>query len=190
MKNKNPLIILICSFITLIAAASILYNLFGSRFSPTQLATKQTNSTSEPTQPPKAADFMVKDIDGNDVSLSDFRGKPVVLNFWASWCGPCKSEMPDFNDAYNQYKDNVVFMMVNLTDGNRETVEIASSYVKDNGYAFDVYYDTDINAASVYNVYSVPTTYFIDKDGNIITYVKGAINRDTLEKGIKLIYQN
>ena len=72
--------------------------------------------------------------------------------------------------------------------GDRETVEVASSYVKDSGYSFDVYYDTEIEAASAYNVYSVPTTYFIDKDGHIVTHAKGAIDRSTLEKGIKLIY--
>ena len=188
MKNKNSLIILICTFITVIAGASIFYNLLGSKMNLNQLSVTPTHQPSKPTQPPKATDFTVKDIDGKDVSLSDFAGKPVILNFWASWCGPCKSEMPDFNEAYNEYKDIIVFMMVNLTDGAQETVESASSYVKEAGYSFDVYFDTETDAAMAYNVYSVPTTYFINSDGNIVTYAKGAINYQTLKKGIDMIY--
>lgn len=188
MKNKNSIIILICTFITIIAGASILYNLLGSKLNVNQLSVGQTQQPSRPTQLSKAIDFTVTDANGNPVSLSDFAGKPVILNFWASWCGPCKSEMPDFNDAYNEYKDKIIFMMVNLTDGFRETVESASSYIKNAGYTFDVYFDTEIDAASKYNVYSVPMTYFINSDGNIVTHANGAINRQSLQKGIDMIY--
>ena len=190
MKNKNSLIILICTFITVIAGASILYNLLSNKLSVNQLSVEQTKQPPKPTQPPKATDFTVTDVNGTPVSLSDFAGKPVILNFWASWCGPCKSEMPDFNDAYNEYKDKIVFMMVNLTDGVQETVESASSYIKDAGYSFDIYFDTETDAAMAYNVYSVPTTYFINSDGNIVTYAKGAINYQTLKKGIDMIYSD
>ena len=78
-------------------------------------------STAEP-ELTLAPDFTVYDLEGNEVHLTDFFGKPIIVNFWASWCGPCKMEMPDFDVAYNTYKDDIVFLMVNMTDGSRETV--------------------------------------------------------------------
>lgn len=135
-----------------------------------------------------AQDFIVTDLEGNEVSLSDFKGKPVVLNFWASWCGICKNEMMDFEIIYNQYKDNVVFMIVDATDGYRETVQKGSEYIAKKGYSFPVYYDTMQEGYFAYNVMSVPATYFIDVEGNIAMKIKGGVDRMTLEQGIAKIY--
>ncbi len=137
-----------------------------------------------------APDFTVYDIDGNEVHLSDFVGKPIVLNFWASWCGPCKSEMPEFEEKYKEQNADVQFLMVNMTDGGRETVEIASEFIADQGYTFPVFYDTKSNASYLYSVYSLPTTYFIDKEGYMVAYAAGAIDASTLQKGIDMILEN
>lgn len=134
-----------------------------------------------------APDFTVYDLDGNSYKLSDFLGKPVVLNFWASWCGPCKAEMPDFEDAYKEYQDEIHFLMVNLTDGTGETLESASSFIAGQGYTFPVYYDTTSSAAYTYGISSIPTTIFIDKQGNLVTYGQGMLSADLLAKGIEMI---
>ncbi len=141
----------------------------------------------EEQEPVPAPDFVVIDADGNEVALSDFIGKPVILNLWASWCGPCKMELPDFDDAYAQYGEDIQFLMVNLTDGNRETVEGAKAFIEEQGFSFPVYFDTELNAAVAYNASSIPATYFIDADGNIAGYARGAIGADTLQMGIDLI---
>ncbi|MCI8742209.1 MAG: redoxin domain-containing protein [Lachnospiraceae bacterium] len=134
-----------------------------------------------------APDFTVQDGEENPVKLSDMVGKPVVLNFWASWCPPCKMEMPDFQEAFTEYGDSVHFMMVNLTDGARETVDTAKKYVEDQGYTFPVYFDTGSEAAIVYGIMAVPATFFIDAEGKPVARASGAIDRETLEKGIEMV---
>lgn len=96
-------------------------------------------------------------------------------------------EMPDFEEKYKELGDRVQFLMVNMTDGSRETFEIAQKFIADKGYSFPVLYDLDSHAAHVYKVYSLPTTYFIDEEGYLVAQATGAISADTLQKGIDLI---
>ena len=203
MKNKIGTILLFVGLIVIIGGAALLYNLLQDKVETQKLAVDETVSqnkekeetTKENTDTKadqqeltKAFDFTVYDEAGNAYKLSEFEGKPVVLNFWASWCGPCKSEMPDFEEAYGVYAEKIHFLMVNMTDGYQETVEQAKEMIINSGYTFPVYYDTDMEAARAYSVYSIPTTYFIDKDGYVVAYAQGALDMATLQKGIDLIY--
>lgn len=133
-----------------------------------------------------APDFTVYDADGNAHKLSDFRGKPVVLNFWASWCGYCVMEMPEFENAWRELGDEVEFLMVNVTSG-RETLESAKSFMAEQGYEFPVYYDTELSATYTYGAYSLPTTYFISPDGTLTAGARGALTAETLQQGIDMI---
>ena len=135
-----------------------------------------------------APDFTVYDENGKAYKLSDFFGKPIVLNFWASWCGPCQYEMPDFDAAYKKYGKDIHFIMVNLTDGSSETVKSASSFIKSKGYSFPVYYDTSLQASYEYGATSIPITFFIDSRGVVAAYGSGALDAETLERGISYIY--
>ena len=135
-----------------------------------------------------APDFTVYDADGKPVKLSDMKGKPVVLNFWASWCPPCKAEMPDFDAVCKEYEGKVTFMMVNLTDGERETVESARNFIHMMEYSFPVYYDTDMEASNTYGIQSIPTTFFIDADGVLVAYGSGALSENELRRGISMLY--
>ena len=137
----------------------------------------------------QAPDFTVYDRAGNTVRLSDFLGKPVVLNFWASWCGPCKMEMPDFEEIYKEYGEEIHFVMVNLTDGDRETMDTANSFLDNSGYTFPVYYDKDIDAAYTYQVYGIPVTYFINAEGYLIAQGSSALDAETIKKGIEMILE-
>ena len=150
MNQKKKLIILVLVFVLLIAGASVLYNRLGEDLAPEQLAVAETTPPAETTpEAPRiqAPDFTVYDQDGNEVKLSAYFGKPIVLNFWASWCGPCKMEMPDFNEKSKELDGQVQFLMINMTDGTRETVETASTFIAQQGYTFPVLYDTASEAA-------------------------------------------
>ena len=132
-------------------------------------------------------DFEVLDKDGNTVKLSDFYGKPILLNFWATWCPPCKAEMPDLQEAYETYGDEVCFVMVNLTDGSRDTVEVVKTFVADNGYTFPVYFDTQSSAAMAYGIYSIPTTFLISADGALLKSKSGMMTAREVEAAMKLL---
>lgn len=165
-------------------------NLSAQTPTETESQTPQGSDAPAETEPSKveAPDFTVENADGEEVKLSDYVGKPIVLNFWASWCSPCKSEMPEFNEAWEELDGEVQFLMVNMTDGSRETVDTAKEYVEGQGFSFPVFFDTGSEAAMAYSAYSLPTTYFIDAEGYVVARAVGAIDRDTLQKGLDLIY--
>lgn len=192
--------------VVLVAGATLLYGKLGDQYKPNNLMTNegigggnQTPAT-EDTQPDQgndehdhehtesnaAPDFTVVDGEGKTVKLSDFKGKPVVLNFWATWCGYCVAEMPDFDAASEKYPD-VQFMMVNATDGVQETIEKAKAFVKEQGFSFDVFYDTAMQAVSAYGVSSFPITYFIDANGDLVAWGNGMLDMESLETGIGMI---
>lgn len=196
--------ILLLSFVLVLALAGALYAYLGAQQAPQQLAAAdgvnnaaentekgtdrvQNDTDGEKAELSPAPDFTVYDMDGNAVQLSDFLGTPVVINFWASWCPPCKSEMPDFDAACADLDGAVQFMMINVTDGSRETVDTASAYVEAQDFTFPVFYDTELDAAYVYGASSLPATYFIDAEGYAVARAVGAIDAATLQTGIDMI---
>ena len=108
----------------------------------TQSGSAQTSAAPSAAANP-AADFTVYDADGNKVSLSDYIGKPVVVNFWASWCGYCKMEMPEYQKMYETYGKDVQFLMVDLTGGGSDSKDAADKVIADGGYTFPVFYDAE-----------------------------------------------
>ena len=210
MKNKVILIVLIGVFVLLIGGAAVLYSRLGDQLQPDRLEVQNPPATTAPattastgplqtdpavtTEPAQttrpvitAPDFTVYDAEGNEVHLSDYFGKPIVLNFWASWCGPCQMEMPDFQEKYLELGEEVAFLMINMTDGGRETVQTASEFIASKGYTFPVFYDTMGMAAGGYGAYSLPTSYFINAQGHVIARAVGAIDGETLQRGIDMI---
>ncbi len=189
MNQKKTLAAATLALVVLLGVSYVMYDKLGAQLSMGTPTLQETFSTRQETEtaPVQAPDFTVLDWEGDKTVLSDFAGKPVIINFWASWCGPCKSEMADFNSAFQNWGEEVEFMMLNMTDGARETVDSAKAYVEGEGYLFPVYFDTKYSAAIAYGASALPTTYFIDAEGYAVARAVGPLDSQTLEKGIRLI---
>ncbi len=179
MSNKKRTLLSIMVLVLFLAGAYLLYGYLQDQQEP-----GSSNNTGESIM---AQDFEVLDQEGNTVRLSDYFGKPIVLNFWASWCPPCVAEMPFFQNAYETLGDRVVFLMVNETDGNRETIEKAEAFLEQEGLALPVYFDTKLEAGYVYNVTGIPVTYFIDTEGVIRSFERGSLTEKKLLENINII---
>ena len=196
--NKKGLLITLVIFLVVLGVAGILYPKLSAGMQNQQLATVPTTEpteaateavqpeTTESTEPQTVAapDFTVLDWDGNEVKLSNYLGKPIVLNFWAPWCGPCQMEMPEFNAAYERLGGEVTFLMVH----EGAAVDDGKDKVTEGGYTFPVVFDVDSSAGNLYGITAFPTTFFIDQEGNLQAYYMGAMDADLLQQGIDLIY--
>ena len=154
---------------------------------PGQAGEKTDSDEAGKEQRQEAIDVTFYDSEGNAVKLSDFYGKPVVMNFWATWCGFCKQEMPDFQEAYNEYGEQVEFLFINATDGQRETREKAAAYLTEQSLTVPAYYDEDQQASYVYSVNSLPTTILLDKEGRVAAYVPGLVEKENLTGALDVL---
>lgn len=186
MKNKK-IVILIAIIVLVFIGAGTMYNKFGKSVKHTSnIANKEKEKNKEKTtkEKKKAPNFKVLNQNGQEVTLHDTLGKPVVINFWSSKCPPCRKEMPDFDDVYKIYKDKVNFMMIDSIGAFGETKEDGAAMVKENGFSFPVYFDEDQSAQRTYGIYSYPTTYILDKDGNLLKGQSGLLTSEVLSKAL------
>jgi len=124
----------------------------------------------------------LNDLDGDPIDLSGFLGEIVVLNFWASWCPPCRQEMPELNELDKEFKESgaAVLITVNLTDGQRETMETARQFIDDGGYGFTVLIDDQGLLSRQFNISAIPQTFIIDRSGNISGSIIGSTTRSAI----------
>lgn len=120
----------------------------------------------------RAAPFTLEDLGGRQVTLTEFRGKVVFLNLWATWCAPCREEMPAMERLYRQMRERKDFVMLAVSQDNGPANEV-KSYVHKYGYDFPVLLDPKNSVAEAYGVTGVPETFIIDRDGRIIAHHQG-----------------
>ncbi|WP_447978000.1 peroxiredoxin family protein [Candidatus Nitrospira bockiana] len=118
-----------------------------------------------------AADFQLPDLTGRLRSLSEFKGKVVLLNFWATWCKPCTTEMPAMQAGYDQLQDKLVVLAIN----ELEDVEKVREHIRTYGHTFPVLLDRDNRVANQYGVFGLPVSVFIDQHGVVQEYIKGGL---------------
>jgi thiol-disulfide isomerase/thioredoxin len=144
-----------------------------------QLSSETTGITS-PTSPVEdieadnlAPDFMLTDLEGKTVTLSALRGSPVILNFWATWCRPCRNEMPFIQEIYEKWQDKgLVILAINI----EETSSEVQLFMQNNNFSFPVLLDTSGDVSAIFQIHGIPTTFFIDKDDIIKDKRIGSFN--------------
>lgn len=126
-------------------------------------------------------------LDGTMTSFSDVRdGKPAVINYFASWCPPCKEELPHFQKAFDEYGDQISFIFLDALDGQRETLKTINAFIKNFPFTGPVFYDDGMFAA-VFQTNSLPTTVFIDKEGRVVNGYLGFVPEEVLYADIALL---
>lgn len=137
----------------------------------------------------EAPDFTLTDQFGTEHKLSDYKGKVVFLNFWATWCGPCRQEMPDIQELYEEYEENagdlVILSVANPKtaenpNNNDVTIEEVTEFMKENGYSYPSLMDTTGDVLLNYYISAFPTTFMIDRQGRVIGYATGTLTKDIM----------
>lgn len=193
MKNHMDMIKKFGGIILIISGLVMFFNGFTNNMNASKMKNqnKIENSQSEPSEEEKieAVEFTLYDQYGKEHKLSDYKGKTVFLNFWATWCPPCKGEMPYIEELYKEYnknRDDVIILGVaspNLgSEGSKEDIE---KFLNEEGYTFPVVFDEGGSQIYQYGISSFPSTFIIDKDGYITKYVPGAMDKETMKNLIE-----
>jgi len=128
-----------------------------------------------------APDFTLTDLDGKSVSLSAYKGKPVFLNFWASWCGPCQDELPDVEKIHQEYQEKGLVVLTVNPGEDKATIK---KLMDEKGYTFPVLLDSNKDVARLYNTKDIPVSFFLDKEGKIVTKKVGLMKGDEMRKAV------
>ena len=188
MNNKMKIVGLVILLASILGISLFAYSKLSASYDKHPQTTKnisQGRKAASDDEYEQAFDVTIYNATGDKVSLTSLlEGKPTVINFWASWCGPCKSEMPEFQSVYESMSGEINFVMINLTDNFRETQKNAEKFISANKYTFPVYFDNDMEASDKYAIYSIPTTLFINTDGKIVNTHSGILTKQQLVQKI------
>lgn len=150
----------------------------------TEAESEEEEEAAEEVKTIPAIDFTLKDQYGNTHTLSDYKGKTVFLNFWATWCSPCRAEMPDIQKLYEEFQqeeEDIVILGVAAPNlGREKSEEGIKGFLEENGYTYPVVMDTEAEAFQAYGINSFPTTFMIDKDGNVFGYIPGQLSEEIM----------
>ena len=179
-SNKRGTLVAAALLVAVLVCGGLGYRMLAARVEPEPAPIEQAEATEDADEAPLLADhdLTVYTVDGEAVTLTRIAdGRPLVINFWATWCPYCVEELPDFQEIVADYSGRVSFAFVDVTDGSRETVELAAAFLEENGFSdLPAYYDTDLAASIEYGASSLPTTVVVNGEGEIIAISAGMID--------------
>lgn len=165
MTGKTKLGVLLSIILIAVLGYSILSNTNGEVLADTQSDKKQENSENESSKLYEAPDFTLQNLEGDKVNLSDYRGKVVFINFWATWCGPCRHEIPAFIELQKEYgEDKLAILGISLDQGD---LSVVPAFAEEYGINYEVLYASAEVVGMYGGIRSIPTTFIVDRDGNL-----------------------
>jgi peroxiredoxin len=179
--KKLKIVLSVIAFAAMLVAAVFAYNFLSERADFYENIVETENDFE------RAPDFLMENAQGNEIRLSDFQGKPVVLNFWTTWCPACVTETPHFENLYSEMGDEIQILKVNLIGSRGETREHAEAFMQERGYTLPLHFDTFGEGSQTFGVRRIPITFFITPDGYIAATSQGTVDEQTLRSGVDLI---
>jgi thiol-disulfide isomerase/thioredoxin len=172
---------ILASLIILFYAVTIIGCQKANDTNPNQTAgTNSTSPSFQDNHSDKAPDFALKNVEGKTVNLSDYKGKVVIIDFWATWCGPCRRGIPDLIDLQKKYKDEIAVIGISLDRDN--TIAAVPDFVNKMGINYPIVYFNDQVINDYGGINAIPTTFIIDKEGNIVKKLIGLYPKSTFEQ--------
>ncbi len=189
-KSFNPKLLWLVLVAIIVIAGGVWFGLNSTSESAVTNNTAAANDLpAAPIAGHHAPDFTLRNLEGQEVSLSDFRGQPVIINFWATWCGPCRVEMPEFQNAFNAHEtDGLVVLGVNLTE--RDSIDAVPGFLDEFGLTFPVVLDQAGDVANTYNVFGQPASVFVNKDGTVHQVFYGPVNKTFIDDRIAELFSS
>jgi len=175
IEARSKIIYLVSSAIAILGIALLVVGNLNEKSRVGAPSMSAEESTPHVSAGNKAADFKLETLEGRTVSLSQMKGKVVFLNVWATWCGPCREEMPSMETLYDQFKGNRDFVMLAVSQDTKGK-SVVAPYVEKNGYHFTVLLDPENEVSESYDVSGVPETFIIDRRGRIVAHHMGAFD--------------
>ncbi|MDP2675740.1 MAG: TlpA disulfide reductase family protein [Dehalococcoidia bacterium] len=186
---RRPRVSALRNILATIAVGAIIVGLVWFFDRPDAAGVQAINLSASPTGPAprlghEAPNFSLRTLDGKDVQLSDYRGRPVWINFWATWCPPCRAETPDIQEVYEAHEsDGLVVLAISIG----ESPSTVSDYVKRTGTTFTTGVDQATSIAAQYRIVGIPTHFFIDREGVIREWRIGSMSKKTMESKVREI---
>ena len=167
----------------LIIILAISVNAFSGDNKQNKNTTKESKNLIANLDGDKAPAFSLKSIDGKTIKLSDYKGKIVIIDFWATWCPPCRRGIPDLVSIQNEYKNKVVVIGISLD--REKTIKDVPGFIKDYAINYPVVYGDDNVVIAYGGIQSIPTSFVVDKKGNVVDMHVGLVSKDTFVNKIK-----
>jgi peroxiredoxin len=186
MESKNNLLYWVAAFVVLVGSVLVLMTQHHAGRTGS-LSSEQSRSEETVAAGSRAANFKLEALDGHTVSLDQLRGKVIFLNVWATWCGPCREEMPSMQTLYDDFKNNKDFVMLAVSQDTKGR-SVVAPYVEKNGFHFTILLDPENKVSETYDMSGVPETFIIDRKGQIVAHHMGAFDwsrpdvRDALQQ--------
>ena len=189
MKAQTKWLLLLVLLIVVLAGGGMVYQQLKDQYQVDNLQTATPSEEENLSDEEKMAipNFELQDWEGNPVEFTSFLGKPVIINFWASWCPYCVDEMPYFETVYQEFGEEIQFLMIDSVDGSRETIQKGKDFLAKYEYTFPVYFDTQYVAGQIFGLQGLPATFLIDEDGYFVAWVNGMTDEETLRLGIVML---